>query len=747
MQMYKVKEFSEKAYLGTMGGFLAALAAGFVLSGTSMAGVASFADISLAGAVGLPASAAIFTGSLIRSIAQGTVGSGIVRISAMAIIIIIKLFADTRNSPKMCGINTAVAVFLSGAAVSVIIGELFYKLLFYIFYAIVAGFTAYSGALILEGAKHSRVIDLSSASGCAYAVVYTVLTASLCSIKLPFVNLGIICGAAITMLGAYHYRHIGGVLCGALTACGAFLASQETGMSVVLLPVAGLLCGYLHKQKINTAAICFIGINLIMMILTGAVRDGIYSMVNIIAAAVLFLVISPKFSDKWLRTGNESADALPDILSARLGFLSDSIEAVRVESGHIAKLIERKNEQQSVSDEIRGGVCENCFRKVTCWSSDSGKTEKGFGILENAPEISKENFPYELENCLHKSELMTAFEKKICERTTAKLLEMRFAESRSLLHEQIKIMSEIIESAGERLDIRYSEPISKVVRQKLEKFGFEPLDVIAYYNSSNRLLIELYFPGSDSLQSVTRICDLVSDELRLPLESSEPVNSGKELRIRLYESPAYALEVYGASICAEGCKESGDTSLVFNDGTGVSYVILSDGMGSGKKAAFESTMVVRMFRKLISCGVDYNSAIKLINSVMLTKSREESFATLDAVRVDLDECGLTIIKSGATATLVRHRGNVMKISSTTFPIGIYEQSDTFSKSYDFEDGDIVIMFSDGIDESEYRFIKELLLSGDDLKHIVSEICAKAELFRPTVRTDDVTVIGIRVKSL
>ena len=110
----------------------------------------------------------------------------------------------------------------------------------------------------------------------------------------------------------------------------------------------------------------------------------------------------------------------------------------------------------------------------------------------------------------------------------------------------------------------------------------------------------MYFPGSDSLQSVTRICDLVSDELRLPLESSEPVNSGKELRIRLYESPAYALEVYGASICAEGCKESGDTSLVFNDGTGVSYVILSDGMGSGKKAAFEPTMVVRMFRKLIS---------------------------------------------------------------------------------------------------------------------------------------------------
>ena len=86
----------------------------------------------------------------------------------------------------------------------------------------------------------------------------------------------------------------------------------------------------------------------------------------------------------------------------------------------------------------------------------------------------------------------------------------------------------------------------------------------------------------------------------------------------------------------------------------------------------------------------------------------------------------------------------MKISSPTFPIGIYEQSDTFSKSYDFEEGDIIIMFSDGIDEAEYLFIKELLLSGSELKHIVDEICAKAEVFNQTARSDDVTVIGVKV---
>ena len=42
------------------------------------------------------------------------------------------------------------------------------------------------------------------------------------------------------------------------------------------------------------------------------------------------------------------------------------------------------------------------------------------------------------------------------------------------------------------------------------------------------------------------------------------------------------------------------------------------------------------------------------------------------------------------------------------------------------------------------FIKELLLGGDDIRHIVSEICSKAEVFNPTIHADDVTVIGVKV---
>lgn len=726
------------------GAFLLSLAAGWLLSGTNITGAVSFADVSLTGGLNLPYSAAVFTSSLVRSIVQGNVGRNIVKITAALIVVIIKMFTEPKNDPKVSGISAFCAVFASGAAVSAIMGQLLYKLIFYLLYAALAGYTAYSVSLIISGFRMRRAADLSSISGCAYAVVYTMLIAALCSAELPIMNAGIAFGAAVTLAGAYFYRYTGGVLCGALTTCGAFLSSTSCGMTVVLLPAAGLLTGYLYRQKINVAAGFFTGLNFMLMILTGVNPESMNSMFNIVCGTAVFRFLAPYYSDKWIITAESSAAALPDILGARMSFLSDSIGNLRAESEKIAGIIaEKAGKKEEISDNSNS-VCSRCFRRLNCWKNDYDNTVRGFRRLSQMSEFSEENFPFELDDCLHKKELKESFEKKARERATAKLLEMRFSESRKLLSEQIKIIEEVAESAGERMDVRYSEPISRNIRDKLVKFGMNPKSVIAYYNSKNRLMAEIYFSRADAPTGCSRIRDLVSDELRLPLDSAGMVNSGQEVRIRLFERPEYSLEVYGASICADNSKENGDTSMIFSDGTGVSYVILSDGMGCGKNAAVESRMVVRMFRRLISSGVNYSSAIKLINSIMLTKSREESFATLDAVRIDLDSCGLTVIKSGATATLICHRGSVMKITSPTFPIGIYEQSDTFSRDYDFEDGDIIIMFSDGISENAYSFIKELLLGGGDLKSIVDEICMKSEVFNPTVRSDDVTVIGIRV---
>ncbi|MBQ8296518.1 MAG: SpoIIE family protein phosphatase [Ruminococcus sp.] len=744
--MLKTTAAEKVSGIGSAGMFFVSMIGGFLLAETKIAGAVSFANISLAGALSLPLSAAVLSGSIVRYIIAGTIPSSIVQLTAMIICVIYKMFFESKSDAKYCGISTAVSVFAAGTAVSAVLGELLYKLLFYAVYGALAGITAYAAALIIGSLRHQLILDLSSTVSCAYAIVYTVVIASLCSAEIPYINIGIILGIAVTVTAAYHYRSVGGVICGALTACGAFLASSTYGMSVVMLPASGLLTGYLYRQKAGAAAGFFTAISIAFMILTGVTANSIFQILNIICGTVIFLMISQNFSDKWVFTGRDGG-ALPNILGSRMSFLASSIETVRRESGKISEVLSRNADKSDEIERNSAEVCTHCHRRLACWYNSYDATRRAFRKMSELYEITQENFPYELEECLHKEELVKAFERTAREKMTAKLLSLRFAESQRLLFEQIKIIEEIVEAAGERIDVRYSEPISKTIRDKLTKYNFNAKNVIAYYNSQNRLLVELYFDYQDAPKNCVRICDLIADELKLNLDYIEPINSGKEVRIRVFESPAYMLEAYGASLCAENSGETGDTSAVFSDGTGISYAILSDGMGSGRSAAIESRMVVTMFKKLIGSGVNYHSAIKLINSIMLTKSREEAFATLDAVRIDLDTCELTIIKSGASATLIRHRGQVMKISSPTFPIGIVEETNTFSQNYEFEENDIIIMFSDGINENEYQFIKELLLSSEDLKYIVDEICAKADLFNSNLRPDDITVIGLRVTKL
>ena len=122
--MLKIKDLVVMKYAAPVFSFAAAAVTGFLLTGTRVAGISSFADISLSGAVDLPYSAAVFTGSLIQSIIGGDIGHNIVKLSALAMIMIIKMFLEPKNDPKLCGINTAVSIFVSGAAVSTVIGEL-----------------------------------------------------------------------------------------------------------------------------------------------------------------------------------------------------------------------------------------------------------------------------------------------------------------------------------------------------------------------------------------------------------------------------------------------------------------------------------------------------------------------------------------------------------------------------------------------------------------------------------------------
>ena len=719
---------------------LLSAAAGAVLSGSTIAGTASFAGIAAAGAVSLPSSAAVFTGALVRSTISGTVGRNAVMLSSMLLVFVVRLFMDQPDKPERSGIVTGASVAVSGIAVSALIGELPYKLPFYLFYGAVSGFAAYAGAVSLQCLRRQRLLRLTGLYGACFGAVYTLAVASLCSLRTGFADPGIIAGTAVTLAGAHFCSRQGGAVCGTLTACGAFLASPESGLSAALLPAAGLLAGCLHRRRISLSACAFVLVSFALTILSGIPQgrdgNGLTGLVSIAIGTAVFIAAAPCYSDKWVAAGDGGAAELrPGLEHSRAMFLADSIGGIM--SGD--EEVKAGTAEQFCPEE----VCGSCWRQPVCRSTED--TAKGFALLA---EQTGEGFPQELDRCVRRESILRAAGEYRCRRASDRLTALGASGCRAVLAEQLRFTEELLRRSGTQEDIRFSLPVSRMIEEKLRRHGIEADSVFAGYNSCNRLTAEIYLPDDGAPDRSARICDLVTDGLGVFMECSGRAASGRQLRLSLGERPQYTAEICVASRCADASGVCGDTTVSFGDGKGRYYAVLSDGMGTGSGAAVRSGEAVRLFRELVGGGADTAPAIRLVNSLMLADSSEESFATLDIACLDLDHGGLRMIKAGAAATLLCHGGSVMKIAATSFPVGIYHEAEPFAAEYEFAEGDTAVMFSDGVTENEYLFIKELLLNTggkpQPLSRLVEEICAKAEVFNPAARRDDVTVMGIRL---
>ena len=80
---------------------------------------------------------------------------------------------------------------------------------------------------------------------------------------------------------------------------------------------------------------------------------------------------------------------------------------------------------------------------------------------------------------------------------------------------------------------------------------------------------------------------------------------------------------------------------------------LSDGMGTGEAAFKESEYVINFLEQFIEAGFSKKSAIKLINSVMLIRSEEQIYSTIDMSVINLHTGVCDFIKLGASTTFIK----------------------------------------------------------------------------------------------
>lgn len=237
-----------------------------------------------------------------------------------------------------------------------------------------------------------------------------------------------------------------------------------------------------------------------------------------------------------------------------------------------------------------------------------------------------------------------------------------------------------------------NEQFSKSVKSFLSYRGAISPKVCVFHDSKGRLNVESYFTGEIRL-STQDLSKELSDILDRNVQAS-PISSAENFRkMTAVECPLISLEIGTASRSGKANEISGDSFESFNDGEGNTYIILSDGMGSGSLAAVDSCMTTSLFTRLLKAGAGFESAVQLINSSLLVKSSDESFATLDIAKIDCNTGLVTLIKLGAAATFARCGGRISMLESRTLPVGILGEISSDKKELRMKPGDVLIMAS------------------------------------------------------
>ena len=125
-------------------------------------------------------------------------------------------------------------------------------------------------------------------------------------------------------------------------------------------------------------------------------------------------------------------------------------------------------------------------------------------------------------------------------------------------------------------------------------------------------------------------------------------------------------------------------------------------------------------------------AVQMINTT-LTMGREEiHYSTVDMAVFDLYNGTCELIKAGASSTFIKRKSGVEHLVSTSLPIGVVHKIELESMECSLEDGDFVIMMTDGVLDAlpvgEQDMLLSTIIGGSELtnpremaQHILKQV--------------------------
>ncbi|NLZ80242.1 MAG: SpoIIE family protein phosphatase [Clostridiales bacterium] len=270
---------------------------------------------------------------------------------------------------------------------------------------------------------------------------------------------------------------------------------------------------------------------------------------------------------------------------------------------------------------------------------------------------------------------------------------------------QLNQTAAILENFSEGLENEREnrKKTGELIKQRLQRYKVSIKSIRITEQRNHRLKIKMVARntggGVITMKEVAAHISKSVDKRMRPTYDCKTIMNGEYATFSFTEEPNFMMMYGMAGKTKEGEKISGDNFSFMELEEGQVLMGIVDGMGSGKEASEDSEVVVELIEDLLKAGFKEESAINLINSILLSKGNNQSSTAVDIAITDLYSGKCNFVKLGAAATFIKRNQWIEVMKSTTLPVGILREVDYESTSKKLYDGDYVIMVSDGILEA------------------------------------------------
>lgn len=583
---------------------------------------------------------------------------------------------------------------------------------------------SYKAALLYRSAKPlppALALMLCGAAVCA-----------LCQVRFFVISFGGIFAAMAILYSSVRYGPMASAAVSAVCALGAGISSPGLFSAYAVFSAAGIVCGAAAFGSPIRAAAVFLSLAAPLCVIFGGSGASLDLFLDCAVGTVLFTVtyrrlfaaLSPVFTENELpepSLGGQLLRGSLESVSSRLLGLSEKAELPK----------------RNLSDAIYSKVCLGCEKNHACFENGADG-----GPLDSLPQsMDMAEICRALPCCSKISEVrrVGAEARRRGDYAASKRLELKTTSR--LCAEMLKAAEYVIldSEAAAKKSSRADRLLTERFTRSLKRSGMRYKSCAVYPSGS----AEVIFPLNSRINEVRAAADL-SEMTGLEYSRPERRETGECVSLRFLPKPIFTAEPGFCQLSAkpEACGDAAESYTVGN----ISYTVLSDGMGVGGEARAVSELLSDLIREFISAGFSAMTAISLASLVLRSSAPEESFATVDLLKVDLTTGAAELYKAGGCESCLCADGSRSLLRAGGYPVGILSPLEVEIRRFYVKDSAAVIMATDG---AGGIFKSEAVARAAAAKNSrPSELAAGiiSSLERPeNVKNDDATVAVVKIE--